>query len=84
MWSDPDDIDTWSVSPRGAGWLFGSTVTNEVSHFSLFVDPVSAEYTSDDICVVTRLVQPSEFTDTDSTSSSIGARRLQIYVCAGE
>lgn len=30
MWSDPDDIDTWSVSPRGAGWLFGSRVTDEV------------------------------------------------------
>lgn len=30
MWSDPDDIETWSVSPRGAGWLFGSRVTNEV------------------------------------------------------
>jgi diadenosine tetraphosphatase ApaH/serine/threonine PP2A family protein phosphatase len=31
MWSDPDDIDTWSVSPRGAGWLFGAKVTREVS-----------------------------------------------------
>ena len=26
MWSDPDDIDTWAVSPRGAGWLFGAQV----------------------------------------------------------
>lgn len=32
MWSDPDDIDTWSVSPRGAGWLFGSKVTKEFNH----------------------------------------------------
>ncbi|SPO36818.1 probable serine/threonine protein phosphatase ppe1 [Pseudozyma flocculosa] len=32
MWSDPDDIDTWSVSPRGAGWLFGGTVTKEFNH----------------------------------------------------
>lgn len=31
MWSDPDDIETWSVSPRGAGWLFGAKVTSEVS-----------------------------------------------------
>jgi serine/threonine-protein phosphatase 6 catalytic subunit len=29
MWSDPEDIDTWQVSPRGAGWLFGSRVTSE-------------------------------------------------------
>ncbi|KAJ9115228.1 Serine/threonine-protein phosphatase 6 catalytic subunit [Naganishia adeliensis] len=32
MWSDPDDIDTWSVSPRGAGWLFGAKVTREFNH----------------------------------------------------
>ena len=29
MWSDPEDIDTWAVSPRGAGWLFGGRVTAE-------------------------------------------------------
>jgi len=29
MWSDPEDIETWQVSPRGAGWLFGSKVTDE-------------------------------------------------------
>lgn len=32
MWSDPDDIDTWQVSPRGAGWLFGGAVTKEFNH----------------------------------------------------
>lgn len=30
MWSDPDDVENWGVSPRGAGWLFGSSVTREV------------------------------------------------------
>ena len=30
VWSDPEDVDTWAISPRGAGWLFGSKVTNEV------------------------------------------------------
>lgn len=30
MWSDPEDIDNWAVSPRGAGWLFGGNVTREV------------------------------------------------------
>uniref|UniRef100_A0A182T1F0 protein-serine/threonine phosphatase n=1 Tax=Anopheles maculatus TaxID=74869 RepID=A0A182T1F0_9DIPT len=29
VWSDPDDIDTWAESPRGAGWLFGSLVTSD-------------------------------------------------------
>lgn len=32
MWSDPDDIDTWAVSPRGAGWLFGASVLHEFNH----------------------------------------------------
>ncbi|XP_071573521.1 serine/threonine-protein phosphatase 6 catalytic subunit-like [Temnothorax nylanderi] len=27
VWSDPEDVETWTVSPRGAGWLFGSKVT---------------------------------------------------------
>ncbi len=31
MWSDPEDIENWAVSPRGAGWLFGGNVTNEAS-----------------------------------------------------
>ena len=31
MWSDPDEVDDWAVSPRGAGWLFGESVTREVS-----------------------------------------------------
>ena len=31
VWSDPDEIDAWAMSPRGAGWLFGSKVTHEVN-----------------------------------------------------
>ncbi|EEB06148.1 serine/threonine protein phosphatase Ppe1 [Schizosaccharomyces japonicus yFS275] len=34
MWSDPEDIESWTVSPRGAGWLFGSKVTTEFSHIN--------------------------------------------------
>ena len=29
MWSDPEEIETWQISPRGAGWIFGSQVTSE-------------------------------------------------------
>jgi serine/threonine-protein phosphatase 6 catalytic subunit len=34
MWSDPDDIETWSMSPRGAGWIFGSKVTDEFNYIN--------------------------------------------------
>jgi len=36
MWSDPDDVNSWAVSPRGAGWLFGAAVTAEFSHINDF------------------------------------------------
>lgn len=32
VWSDPEEIDTWAVSPRGAGWLFGNKVATEFNH----------------------------------------------------
>lgn len=28
VWSDPEDVDNWTVSPRGAGWLFGARITS--------------------------------------------------------
>ena len=34
MWSDPDHIPTWVMSGRGAGWLFGSQVTEEFNHIN--------------------------------------------------
>jgi len=36
MWSDPEDIEeeSWVVSPRGAGYLFGSKVTSEFNHIN--------------------------------------------------
>jgi len=39
MWSDPDDVDNWAVSPRGAGWLFGGAVTKEVNHPTVSPSP---------------------------------------------
>lgn len=38
LWSDPDDIEGWGLSPRGAGYLFGRDVTqnfNEHNRISL-------------------------------------------------
>jgi len=32
MWSDPEEIPGWAVSPRGAGYLFGYDATNEFNH----------------------------------------------------
>ncbi|CAH0477211.1 unnamed protein product [Peronospora belbahrii] len=29
MWSDPEDIDGWGLSPRGAGYLFGGDVVEK-------------------------------------------------------
>eukprot|EP00435_Cladocopium_sp_Y103_P057938 s1879_g20.t1 len=31
VWSDPEDIESWAASPRGAGWLFGERPTQ---HFN--------------------------------------------------
>lgn len=32
LWSDPEDIDGWSLSPRGAGYIFGGDVVNVFNH----------------------------------------------------
>lgn len=34
VWSDPEDIDSWAISPRGAGWLFGAKVVNEFNELN--------------------------------------------------
>jgi serine/threonine-protein phosphatase 6 catalytic subunit len=34
MWSDPEEVETWAVSPRGAGWLFGARVTHEFNRIN--------------------------------------------------
>ena len=36
MWSDPEDIENWAMSARGAGWLFGSNVTSQFNHLNGF------------------------------------------------
>ena len=32
LWSDPDDIDGWGLSPRGAGFLFGGDIVKTFNH----------------------------------------------------
>mmetsp|Transcript_16342 Transcript_16342/g.46495 ORF Transcript_16342/g.46495 Transcript_16342/m.46495 type:complete len:328 (-) Transcript_16342:199-1182(-) len=32
MWSDPEDMTGWGLSPRGAGYLFGGDVVSEFNH----------------------------------------------------
>ncbi len=32
LWSDPDEIDGWGLSPRGAGFLFGADIVREFNH----------------------------------------------------
>ena len=41
LWSDPEDIDGWGLSPRGAGYLFGGDVC---SHFNQ-VQPTPTSHT---------------------------------------
>jgi diadenosine tetraphosphatase ApaH/serine/threonine PP2A family protein phosphatase len=32
LWSDPDEIDGWGLSPRGAGFLFGNDIVKCFNH----------------------------------------------------
>lgn len=34
IWSDPEDIEGWAMSPRGAGFLFGASVVREFNHLN--------------------------------------------------
>lgn len=36
VWSDPEDLETglWAVSPRGAGYLFGSKISTEFNYLN--------------------------------------------------
>lgn len=56
MWSDPEEIETWAVSPRGAGWLFGSRVTAEVYIEKLFIGFSSPEYNEIYLTYASRLL----------------------------
>jgi len=71
VWSDPEDVETWAVSPRGAGWLFGDKVSSEVSHT---LHPARPHESTD----IYRLVQPRKQPHTHRPRPPAGQRRLQI------
>jgi hypothetical protein len=77
MWSDPDEVETWAVSPRGAGWLFGASVTNEVRHY--FLSPWAMGF-SPTAHFGIRSVQSCQFFDSNSTRTPTCPGGLQIYV----
>ena len=37
LWSDPEQINGWGVSPRGAGYLFGQDITESVPYILMIV-----------------------------------------------
>ncbi len=55
MWSDPDDIAGWALSPRGAGFLFGYMATNEVRTNALFYPPTTVWFGSSLPCIQYRV-----------------------------
>ena len=34
LWSDPDEIEGWGLSPRGAGFLFGGDIVQRFNHLN--------------------------------------------------
>jgi len=34
LWSDPDEIDGWGLSPRGAGFLFGADIVKKFNYMN--------------------------------------------------
>ena len=34
LWSDPDEIEGWGLSPRGAGFLFGADIVKRFNHMN--------------------------------------------------
>ena len=44
LWSDPEDIEGWAISPRGAGFLFGGNIVDEVFITCIFLACLNTIY----------------------------------------
>ena len=40
LWSDPEDIEGWGLSPRGAGYLFGGDICTSFNQSNKVGSPV--------------------------------------------
>jgi hypothetical protein len=81
MWSDPEDIENWAVSPRGAGWLFGGSVVKEVKHcIAYFIPPFFSGFCLLLLLCLPSQVQSRQFTQPYCSRSSTSSRRFQIHV----
>lgn len=79
MWSDPEEIDNWAVSPRGAGWLFGGSVTREV-HSPALPILVSFSFASAFSSECHIIVQSHKLPQPHRTRTSACTGRLQVHV----
>jgi diadenosine tetraphosphatase ApaH/serine/threonine PP2A family protein phosphatase len=34
MWSDPENIDSWTINNRGAGWIFGYKAVRDFNYIN--------------------------------------------------
>lgn len=73
VWSDPEDVETWAVSPRGAGWLFGDKVSSEVCGHQFHI--------SEAFVLMTLPVQPCQQPLSYCSRPSTGKRGLQVPFC---
>lgn len=76
VWSDPEDIETWAVSPRGAGWLFGEKVATEFNHVNGLTTIARAhQLVNEGYKVCNKICLPSEYI-TNQRNSTTSPRSL--------
>lgn len=71
MWSDPDDIVGWMVSPRGAGYLFGGDI----------VEKFNRENNIDLICRAHQLVMEGHKSMFNDTLVTVWSAPNYCYRC---